>query len=114
MICKHHFKEKFHFDGLYPELKEYLLELVSKHLKPINYDHWTELYWKKQLENLLPNEEKELERLEKENLKTIEGVYNSLTNDKQIQGFVEKIKSHPWVKVIVSLPTLNCRCLPTL
>jgi len=34
------FKEKFHKDGLYPEPKEYLLEAVSKHLKPINYDRW--------------------------------------------------------------------------
>jgi hypothetical protein len=24
--------------------------LISKHLKPINYDRWSELYWKNQLE----------------------------------------------------------------
>ena len=47
------FKEKFYEDGLYSEPKEYLLEAVSKHLKPINYDRWAELYWKKQLENNL-------------------------------------------------------------
>jgi len=101
LVYELYFKEKFHEDGLYPEPKEYLLELVSKHLKPINYDRWAELYWKKQLDgNLTSQEEKELENLEKENLKTIEEVYNSLVNDKQIQKQIEKIKSHEWVKVI--------------
>jgi hypothetical protein len=101
LIYELYFKEKFHSDGLYPEPKEYLLELVSKHLKPINYDRWAELYWKKQLDgNLTSQEEKELENLEKEILKTIEEVYNSLVYDKQIQKQIEKIKSHEWVKVI--------------
>jgi len=32
----------------------------------ISYDRWAELYWKKQLEgNLTPDEEEELEELEK-------------------------------------------------
>jgi len=101
LIYELYFKEKFHQDGLYPEPKEYLLELVSKHLKPINYDRWAELYWKKQLEGKLEKqEEKELGELEKENLKTIEEVFESLKNDKQIQKQIEKIKSHEWVKVI--------------
>ena len=101
LVYELYFKEKFHSDGLYPEPKEYLLELVSKHLKPINYDRWAELYWKKQLNgNLTAEEEKELETLEKENLKIIEEVYNSLVNDEQIQKQIEKIKSHEWVKII--------------
>ncbi len=45
-------------------------------------------------------EEKELETLEKENLNTIEGVYSALTGDREIQAQIEKIKSHPWVKVV--------------
>jgi len=53
MIRKLYFKEKFYEDGLYPEPKEYPLELVSKHLKPINYDRGAELYWMKQLEEEL-------------------------------------------------------------
>ena len=68
---------------LYPEPKEYLLEAVSKHLKPINYDRWAELYWKKQLEgNLKPEEE--LEDLENENLKTIIEVAESIKADREI------------------------------
>ncbi len=38
--------------------------------------------------------------LEKENLKTIEEVYSALSSDKKIQAQIEKIKSHPWVKVV--------------
>jgi hypothetical protein len=101
LVYELYFKEKFHSDGLYPEPKEYLLELVSKHLKPINYERWSELYWKKQLEgNLTPKEEKELEKLEKENLKIIEEVYTALIKDKEIEEQVERIKEHEWMKVI--------------
>ena len=100
-IYELYFKEKFAEDGLYPEPKEYLLEAVSKHLKPINYDRWAELYWKAQLEgNLTEEEQKELEKLEKEDMKTIEEVYKALKEDVKIKELIEKIKSHRWVKVI--------------
>lgn len=83
------------------ETKEYLLEAVSKHLKPINYDRWSELYWKKQLENKLTHEEeKELNNIEKENLKTIKEIVEKIKNDNKIMELIEKIKSHPWVRVI--------------
>jgi hypothetical protein len=86
---------------LYPGSKEYLLFAVSKHLKPINYDRWAEFYWRKWLEgNLTEEEEEELEKLEKENFKTVEGVYKLLKEDKEVQNWIEKIKSHKWVKII--------------
>jgi len=95
------FKEKFTEDGLYPKPKEYLMEAVSKHLKSINYDRWAELYWKKQLGGkLTSDEEKDLRKLEKENLETIEEVYESIKNDQQIYNQIRIIKSHPWVKII--------------
>ena len=101
LVYELYFKEKFHKDGLYPEPKEYLLEEVSKHLKPIDYDRWAELYWKKQIEgNLTEEEQKELEKLEKENMKTVEEVYKALKEDVKIKELIEKIKSHQWVKVI--------------
>jgi len=101
LVYELYFKEKFAEDGLYPEPKEYLLEVVSKHLKPINYDRWAELYWKKQIEgNLTEEEQKELEKLEKENIKTIEEVYKALKEDVKTRELIEKIKSHEWVKVI--------------
>ena len=66
-----------------------------------SYDHLAQAYWKKQLEgNLTEEEQKGLEKLEKENIKTIEEVYKSLIEDKEIQKHIEKIKSHEWVKVI--------------
>jgi len=101
LIYELYFKEKFAKDGLYPEPKEYLLEAVSKHLKPINYDRWAELYWKKQIEgNLTEEEEEELEKLEKGNLETIQEVYKSIKQDIEIKELIEKIKSHEWVRVI--------------
>jgi len=49
---------------------------------------------------LTVKEEEELEKLEKENLKIIEGVYNALINDKEIKEQIERIKEHEWVKVV--------------
>ncbi|AEK73452.1 hypothetical protein GQS_07780 [Thermococcus sp. 4557] len=101
LIYELYFKEKFYQDGLYPQPEEYLLQAVSKHLKAINYDRWAELYWKKQIEGQLTvSEEKELMELEKENMKTIEKVYKRLKEDKEIVSWIEKIKSHEWVKRI--------------
>jgi len=101
LIYELYFKEKFAEDGLYPNPKEYLLETVSTYLKPINYDRWAKLYWKKQLEGYLtPEEEKEFEELEKENMETISKVYEAIKIDFEIQKLVEKIKSHKWVKII--------------
>ena len=104
LVYKLYFKERFHEDGLYTEPKEYLLEFVSKHLKPINYDRWAELYWEKQLEEeLTAKEEKELEKREKESMGIIGGVYNALIKDKEIQEHIERIKGHEWVKIIETM-----------
>ena len=101
LIYELYFKEKFYEDGLYPEPKEYLLELVSKHLKPINYDPRAELYWKKQLEEeLTVKVEKELEKLEEESMEIVEEVYKALIKDKEVQEHIERIREHEWVKVI--------------
>ena len=50
--------------------------------------------------NLTEEEQKELEKLEKENIKTIEEVYKALKEDVKIKELIEKIKSHKWVKII--------------
>jgi len=66
-----------------------------------SYDRWAELYWKKQIEgNLTEEEEEELEKLEKENMDVINKVYHSLTQDKEVQKWIERIKSHEWIKII--------------
>ena len=85
----------------YPAPKGYLAEAGSKHLKPINYNRWVELYWKKQIEgNLTEGEQKEFEKLEKENMETVGEVYKALKEDVKIKELIEKIKSHEWVRVI--------------
>ena len=50
--------------------------------------------------NLTEVEERELKKLEKENMEKIEEVYNVLKENAEIQMWIEKIKSHEWVKVI--------------
>ena len=65
------------------------------------YNRWAELCWKKQMEgNLTEEEQKEFEKLEKENIKTVEEVYKALKEDVKVKELIEKIKSHEWVKVI--------------
>jgi len=101
LVYELYFKEKFSEDSVYPEPQEYLSQAVSKHLKPINYDRWAELYWKKQIGGeLTKEEEEELERLEKENLGIIKEVYESLKNSPEVQEWIDKIRSHEWIKVI--------------
>ncbi|CAD7768867.1 hypothetical protein FHEFKHOI_00454 [Candidatus Methanoperedenaceae archaeon GB50] len=96
-----YFKEKFAEDGLYPAPKKYLAEEVSKHLKTVNYDRWSEFYWKGQLEgDLKPEEGKELEDLENENLKTIIEVVEAIKADREIMELIERIKGHEWVKMV--------------
>ena len=61
---------------------------------------WAEFYWEKQLEGeLTDKEEKELQKLEKENMEAIEEVYQSLLSDQKIKELIERIKSHEWVRV---------------
>ena len=57
-------------------------------------------FWKKLLEDITPREEKELEKLEKENTKTIEEVYRALGGDHELQAWIEKIKVHERVRVV--------------
>ena len=101
LVYELYFKEKFAEEGLYPQPKERLLNEVYKYLKPINYDRWSELYWKNQFEEQLTTDEKiELQNLEKENLKAIIETYEKISKDEKIDGLIKKIKSHDWVKII--------------
>jgi len=57
-------------------------------------------FWKKLLEGITPREKRELEKLERENTNTIEEVYRALVGDHELQAWIEKIKSHEWVRVV--------------
>ncbi len=66
-----------------------------------NYDRCAEFYWKKQIEgNLTEQEQKVLEKMEKENMRTIEEVHKALKEDVKVRELIEKIKFHKWIKVI--------------
>jgi len=73
LVYELYFKEKFEQDGI----KTNLLQLVEPYLKDI--------------ENLKSDEEK---------LKTIKQVAEKIRNDSKVMKEIEKIKSHPWVKII--------------
>lgn len=113
VIYEFYFKQKFIEDSkkaleegrelIYPHLENgpFLIDLIAEYLKSVEYDRWYKLYWKKQIdEKLTKEEEEELEKLEKENLGTIQEVYESIKQDTEIIGLIERIRSHEWVKVI--------------
>lgn len=73
----------------------------APHLEPTNYDRWSDLHWIAQLEaNLTGPEAQELAALKGANMSVIEKVYQRLRNDKEIQAQIERIKAHPWVRVV--------------
>ena len=41
-----------------------------------------------------------IKALEKKNMITIEKVYQHLKDDSEIQGRIQQIKVHPWVRVV--------------
>ncbi|MGC9086946.1 MAG: Eco57I restriction-modification methylase domain-containing protein, partial [Thermoproteota archaeon] len=75
LVYELYFKEKFEQDGI----KTNLLELVEPYLKDIS--------------NLSSEEQK---------LQIIKKVVEKIENDKKIMEQIEKIKSHPWIRVIES------------
>jgi len=101
LVYELYFNQKFYEDRLYPEPKHYLLDIVSRHLKPIDYDRWSDIYWKNQLqENLTAAEAQELAALERANMQIIEEVYGALRGDAEVQEWIERIRGHEWVKVV--------------
>jgi len=58
-------------------------------------------------ENLKPEEERELEDLENENLKTIIEVVEAIKADREIMELIERIKGHEWVMELVEGAVLN-------
>ena len=76
----------------------FLIDLVAKYLKPIDYDSYAKLAY-----SIEPLSEKEKERMEKmeevECLETIKEVVESIKSDKEIMELIERIKEHEWVKV---------------
>ena len=93
MVYSLYFSSKFATGGIPTDL----VDKISPHIKPIDYDRWAQLEFK---DELTRTEMKEKQVLEKSNMAAIESVYQRLKDDKEIQGYIQQIKAHPWVRLI--------------
>ncbi|MEM4275696.1 MAG: TaqI-like C-terminal specificity domain-containing protein [Candidatus Nitrosocaldus sp.] len=98
LVYELYFKKKFYEDKLYEKPQEYLRDRSSKYLKPINYDRFSQLYWKGQLGDLSKDECCELKLIEEDNIKVITTTYNNMKDDSEIHTLIHKIMSHTWVQ----------------
>ena len=71
--------------------------IMENHLKPINYHPWVQLEFKHELTGA---EMKEKQALEEKNMAVIKRLHQCLKDDKEIQGYIQQIKAHPWVRVV--------------
>lgn len=69
-----------------------LLKIISKYLKPVDYDQWSEYQMKKR-EEMFQSDNKMY-------LNTISEAFKSLKRDQLIQTKINEIKSHPWVQLV--------------
>jgi hypothetical protein len=113
IVYELYFKEKFIEDSkkaieegkdpIYPQLEKgtFLIDLVAKHLIPIDYDSYAKLAYS--IEPLSEEEKLKMEKMKEEYLKTIKEVVEAIKADEEIMGQIERIKSHEWVRVIEGL-----------
>ena len=100
LVYELYFNEKFHTDGLYPEVKVYLHKALKKYLKPIRYEEWSKLDWKQEIGEITEEERKRLDNLIEENNQIVEELIIALNTDSEIKKWMDIIKSHKWVKKI--------------
>jgi hypothetical protein len=105
-----YFKQKFIEDSkkaieegkepIYPQLGNgpFLIDLVAKYLKPIDYDSYAKLAYS--IEPLSEEEKQKMEEMKEEYLKTIKEVVETIKADREIMGLIERIRQHEWVRVI--------------
>lgn len=103
LVYELYFNEKFHLDGLYPEVKVYLHKALEKYLKPIRYEEWSKLDWKQEIGEITEEERKRLNNLIKENSRLVEDFISALNKDSEIKKWMDIISSHKWVKKIEKL-----------
>ena len=96
LICELYFKQKFIEDSkkaieegkepIYPQLEKgpFLIDLVAKYLKPIDYDSYAKLAYS--IEPLSEEERRRMEEMKEEHLKTIKEVVEAIKADKEIMG----------------------------
>lgn len=93
------FKEAYHIyfskKFLQNDLKTNLVELIAPHLE--DYDRWAQLEFKDELTGAGM---KEKQAFEMKNMAVIERVYHWLREDKGVHRRINRIKAHPWLKVV--------------
>jgi hypothetical protein len=95
-----YFHAKFHADGIYPEDKEWLAELLEPCVEPITFKEWDDLDWNRQKGEITAKETKELDHIIKENDAAIEKVVKEIQGNAEIHRVAGLIKQHPWVQII--------------
>ena len=87
-------------EPIYPQLENgpFLIDLVAKYLKPIDYDSYAKLTYS--IEPLSEEEKQRMEEMKENYLKIIKEVVEAIEADEEIMGLIERIKSHEWVRVI--------------
>ena len=97
LVYELYFNEKFHADGLYPEVKFYLYVALEKHLKPLQYEEWSKLDWKQETGEITKKKRDRLGNLFVENSQIVEDLITILNKDPEIKKWMDIIKSHEWV-----------------
>ena len=69
----------------------------APHLEPMNYDSRAQLEFKHELTGA---EMKEKQARQEWIMAVIEGVCQRLSEDKEVQGRIQQIQAHPWVRVV--------------
>ena len=84
-------------EPIYPQLENgpFLIDLVAKYLKPIDYDSYAKLAY-----SIEPLSDEEREKMGEKCLKTIKEVVDKIKADKKIMELIERIKEHEWVRVV--------------
>jgi len=87
-------------DPIYPQLEKgpFLIDLVAKYLKPIDYDGYAKLAYS--IEPLSEEKKQKMEKMREEYLKTIKEVVEAIKEDEEIMGSIERVKGHEWVRVV--------------
>jgi hypothetical protein len=110
IVYELYFKERFIEDSkkaikegkepIYPHFEKgpFLIDLVAKYLKPIDYDSYAKLVYS--IKPLTEEEKQKIEKMKEECLKTIKEVVEAIKADEEIMGLIERIKQHEWVRVI--------------
>ncbi len=89
-------------EQIYNEDKLFLVDYLSKLLKPIPFDEWIRLYKQSNIEILSKIESKSLNEKTKEIIESLNNIYSKIKNTPSIKAITDKIASHSWVKKIES------------